>query len=84
MLLERMDRGVFHGLLYMRTKGQAEEVVKAQGFASASIFRCGRVLFVTAPMLQQLHCAQICVYYSTLGAPHEFQCISPKICEYKC
>ena len=33
-------RGVFHGLLYKRTKGLAEEAVKAQGFASASIFRC--------------------------------------------
>lgn len=32
---------VLHGLLYMKCKGQAEEAVKAQSFAYASIFRPG-------------------------------------------
>ncbi|DBB02020.1 TPA: hypothetical protein ACH3X1_000602 [Trebouxia sp. C0004] len=31
----------FHALLYIKTKGQAEEAVKAQGFACVSIFRPG-------------------------------------------
>lgn len=31
----------FHALLYIKTKGQAEEAVKAQGFARVSIFRPG-------------------------------------------
>ncbi|PSC69508.1 Oxidoreductase HTATIP2 [Micractinium conductrix] len=32
---------IFHGLLYMQTKGQAEEAVKAGNFAYASIWRPG-------------------------------------------
>lgn len=33
------DFAPFHPLLYARTKGLAEEVVKRQGFASVSVFR---------------------------------------------
>ncbi|KAI7835557.1 hypothetical protein COHA_010537 [Chlorella ohadii] len=35
------DWKLFHGLLYMKTKGQAEEAVKAQRFPYASILRPG-------------------------------------------
>eukprot|EP00386_Alphamonas_edax_P008131 GDKI01026759.1.p1 GENE.GDKI01026759.1~~GDKI01026759.1.p1 ORF type:complete len:251 (-),score=66.13 GDKI01026759.1:189-911(-) len=35
------DLGLFHGLLYMKTKGLAEEAVKSQGMPRTSIFRPG-------------------------------------------
>lgn len=35
------DLKLFHGLLYMKTKGRAEEAVKAEGFDRVSIFRPG-------------------------------------------
>jgi hypothetical protein len=33
------DFPLFHGLLYAKTKGLAEEAVKAQGFANVALWR---------------------------------------------
>uniref|UniRef100_A0A7S0WUK6 NAD(P)-binding domain-containing protein n=1 Tax=Chlamydomonas leiostraca TaxID=1034604 RepID=A0A7S0WUK6_9CHLO len=59
------DWKIFHSLLYPRTKGQAEEYVKSQGFASCAIYRPGLLLrgdkargvekaFVRLPFLSSL------------------------------